>query len=178
MNDFFEKTYYFELERKDKLVTAVSFPIGLSAISASLINYAIEKGPIDLPFSGIIIALIFFAAIAIALIIAYGIRFFVTFEYKYIGKSEKFSDWMEDLVRHKTEFPGAEDPLATFNIGLAKSFAKSADHNATNNDQRSSLLFMMNAFAAASLVFSICGSGIVALGNHSSSNATEVKIYG
>ena len=178
MNDFLEKSYYFELERKDKLNAAVAFPLGLAAISANLIYYAIDKGSVNQPFWCLTVFFLSIGAVLLLLLAFRGFKFLMAFQYKYVGKTEQFVDWMTDLVKHKQQYPTSQDPQITFNLELAKSFARSADHNATNNDGKSTLLYFMNTFAAASLVFSICGSGIVALSVKSTEKPTEVRVYG
>ncbi len=174
MKDFLEKSYYWELERKDKLTAAAAFPIGFSAISFNLLYFLI-KDSLSEGCSGSIIAIFsILTAAAIVVFIVNAFEFFVGFEYKYIGKAQSFVDWVRELNAHKSQFPGAGDPEEIFSGELSLSFARCADHNAENNDRKSTSLYWMTVFLGASLTFGLIGSAIKVLSDVDSSKAPQV----
>lgn len=178
MEEFLEKSYYWELERKDKLNAAAAFPVGLSAICANLIYFSLTNNHTSGITNFIINTFIIMSSFCLAMSIIAGFEFFAGFQYKYVGKAEEFAHWMDELVAHSARFQDAPDPKVTFLVELTRSFARSADHNAANNDRKSTLLYWMNTFVGASLALALCGSGIVALSNGSSSKIEQVNVYG
>ncbi len=153
--DFFERAYFAELERKNKLYTALSFPVSIMTVGTGLYGYLALNFEFPKPAAVLVFALLLIAFLSFVFFVVSASQFLIGRTYKYIWK-------LEEALRHKAEldafckqWPDAPSAMETFNEHLIQTIAFCASHNATLNDQRSENLYRANILALTYVVIAV-----------------------
>ncbi|MBL9070821.1 MAG: hypothetical protein JNM03_12630 [Sphingopyxis sp.] len=150
--DLSKELYFFEIGRRDKLNSASSIPIGFATLSSASIAYCADAIRPPLGFADwLSITLISLGALTGFFFFYTTVRFFWGPVYKYIPLANVIEKHSEELRLHSTKYPksGSHDDL--FRGYLSDTFSFCASINCQNNDEKSRLLFKMNASVLAML---------------------------
>ena len=152
-SDLLQKFYFFEIERKSKLQTGLSLPIGVLAFSVALSNYGIPMAfgsGVAADFSkllvgGIVLSLVY-SLYELAL-------FLVGKRYRYIWSASQFREHFRELQQFFKRHPDSQSAEAVFADHFHSDLAGCATHNSIVNDDRAARLWRINI---ATLVIVVC----------------------
>jgi len=141
---FIERTYFFEIERKSKLQTALSLPIGVLAFSVAIGNFNLGL----LQSTGerlAVVAILFLIAGAIFVwaIVEIGL-FIIARKYRYIWSSSEYAKHYDTLVEFSQNYPDAPPADAVFAEQFYRDIVECTSHNTSVNDMRASGLWRLN----------------------------------
>ena len=164
MEPLFQADHAFQIERKEKLSTAVSFSVGLAVICCSIINFGIEKARFA-NGGDWWKAVPFVASAACVILFAYHCkRFFFGNEYAHLPFSRDLKG-LQNQWKASHGHLSNEAATAGFYDQVEGLYIEGATHNASVNDRRSSALYWMNAFVFAGILLALSGSALVVIEN-------------
>ena len=140
---FLKESYFFEIDRKDKISNRIIQPITVLSFLIALIGAASKD--IRYPFTTIEamqIAAILVSGAYIAKSLFCLSKFFFGYKYKYIATTLDIFKYYEQLLKCNSE--KKSNPELTLLNYLHKSYTESTHVNATNNDKKSELLYKLN----------------------------------
>lgn len=163
MRDFYEKFYFFELDRKSKIQAALAFPIGISGLGMAALGYTIELVDIKDSIGLVPIALSTVAIAAFAFVFYYCSRTVGIKKYNKIPSMDLIRKFEVDLqsTRH-TKF-GREVAKDSFDKEIIERLAASAAQNSKVNDLRAEALYKANRAAVVLILFSLLSAAMVTL---------------
>ncbi len=178
----FKEHYFFELDRKHKLTTACSVPLGLLAISGGAAAFYL-KGVTDsgTHLSPVAAVLLLHALIAAIICAIPGIWFLVRayhgHTYKYLPTPTDVNTYHKGLVKFHQESGGtgseADEELSEF---LLNEYAKCAHNNTLINDARSAYLHSANGLIIAVGVIALVSAFPYFLGSSFGKSETGQKV--
>lgn len=163
MLEFVEKAYFFELERKTKLQTALAFPISMVVVGTALIGNAVENWDSDELGAYVTLVLIGLATLSFAFFVANVGRFLIGRTYRYVWTADQALTHFRGLEKFSQAFPEAPRPEITFREQLTTDLAACAERNAFLNDQRSTNLYYANVSAYVFILAALIAAGIVSI---------------
>jgi hypothetical protein len=163
MLEFFERAYYYELDRKTRIQTAIAYPGGVALVGIGALKYATENLLLSDWLGWVIAAAIIAGAVCLLYFLFQCYRFFLGHAYEYVGTMDEFDAHRRALEKFSAEFPRAPSAAETFVTQLQGTLAKCATHNACTNDRRSEILYRANAAIFVLILFSLLAAAIVSL---------------
>lgn len=161
--DFFERAYFAELDRKNKLHTALAFPASVVVVGVTLLGWSSAKWN----FSGYgamwMILIVISAMFVLFIFIFNTARFLIGKNYEYIWTLNDMLAHRATLEEFSAQFPDAPAAETTFNDQLLKDIAYCTSHNASLNDQRSEILYNANIAAFVFVLLALVNAGIIAV---------------
>lgn len=153
----FKESYYFELNRKDKINGYLNFPLALFTLLVGLIAYFLNNLPeIVLNFSSISFYLFFFILVSIVIIaFSFFIRSFYNYSYYYISIPSEFDDYFKKLGEYNKSVNNAKkiDLDNKHQILMSKQYSEYATVNTITNDRKSRFLHKTSGALILSVIF-------------------------
>lgn len=153
---FLTDRYKWELDRKDKISSAVNFPVTILALVAGLLGTLFSKLQLVPPRIMLLSVLLF--------LIAVGLGFKSAFEFMraYHGTSYSYLPLLRDLETMRLQLEAQEDPDdepdREFTLKLGERIIEATDGNTASNDRRQAFLERGNIALIWMIVFTgSCG---------------------
>lgn len=154
---FHKENYFFEIERKDKLNSSLTFPVGIIALMVGAISVMAKA--ISLPPSDnqkFLIVFLLLAGICLVISCYYLVRTYWGHPYSYMPYSSELLDYRTRLYEFYIDSgKSPQEAGDAANNGLdayvTDQYASDATFNAKTNNTKSAILFKANAFIIASL---------------------------
>ena len=159
MLDHVEKAYFFEIERKTKLQTALAFPISIIIVGMALIGNSLENSGYD-PTPWVILPLLPASAAFLFFVVNIW-KFLIGRTYKYIWTADRALAHFKSLEAFSRAHPDAPKAEETFREQITIDLAGCAEKNALLNDARSTNLYYANVAAFIFILASLASSGIL-----------------
>jgi hypothetical protein len=143
--EFSKEQYAWEAQRRDKLNSSSSIPIGLATTSGAILVSALSRitHPYD-RYEYFIILLLFVSMLSLLTFMYYTIRFFLGPIYKYVAESDEVVDFWKKNKEFYEKNPKLGDGESKFDQFLIETYSRCATINCRNNDQKSRRLYLMN----------------------------------
>jgi len=157
--DLYKELYFHEMERRDRLNSGLSFPVGLVALltGAALVMFRAAESSVS-DWDKALIILLAVAALSLVLASFFLIRVYWGHEYSHIPFAEDLLNYTSSLCEHYkrqgvSTVNASKFAKAKSMIYVEQQFSKNAKFNAQVNDKKSKFLFLANSFVIASIVF-------------------------
>ncbi|MDC6383313.1 hypothetical protein BW687_024410 [Pseudomonas graminis] len=156
---FVEKVYYYELERKEKLIARLSLPLAILVALLTFFSYMLEKAPITAAGSVGLFFWIFYwyACICLGLGVwkfwrAWNLRVFD----KALTTLENIEAYRNSMLELYADFDdGEEEADKQISLLIYNQYVTGATTNALNNDRRLAYLNELSTFMAATIFFAL-----------------------
>ncbi len=180
--EFYKDIYFYELERKDKLLQQVGLAIAILTIIGNLIGYFLKGFCLveflwsDLPFYSCFIVGLIFTVISFWFVVSslsYG------FYYGYISTPKEIQNALTQIDSYNETVTGKDviDGENAFYINTIDQFTEYADRNFKNNTKRYGYIFWGFRYAIFALIALILAfPGYQLLNKRFPGNATTVNI--
>ena len=163
MFGFYEKAYYFELERKSKVQTALAFPISISIFSISASKFALEKVHFCNLSGKIVIFFLVVCAISLFFTFRYCLSAIGIKKYSYVPKMSEIKQFQQGLRKFQ-ESGASKKPAKSvdqeFESYLIDALSDATTQNSEVNDLRSDALHKANRAAFVLALFSLISAAI------------------
>ncbi|MGE1091362.1 hypothetical protein [Pseudomonas zeae] len=163
----YEKLYFHELDRKDKLLARLNLPLGMIVGLLTFFGFLLSKPPSgdDWPY---VFFWVFYdwAFVAFVLALWHFRKAWIRGEYDYvIPVLKRLEDHLQGQL--KPYFGTDEDGLNSyFEKVIYDYYVEGATINATNNDQRSNEIDQLSKYVALSATFAIASFIPFFIANH------------
>ncbi len=148
--DFYQRNYYFELERRNHLTSTLSIPIGLITVLIGVMSYCIQRFSFD-DYPDFHSLLFVFSAIfsaCFALLSTYFLfRSYHGYQYRYLSDSDDLLSYQKRLLAYyqgKSHGDSDSQTKLDFEAVLIEKYSGGATYNAKNNDTKSMFLHKCN----------------------------------
>lgn len=156
---FAEKVYYYELERKEKLIARLSLPLAILVALLSFFSYMLDKAPITSVGGVAVFFWIFYWYACICLAVgvwnfwkAWNLRVFD----KTLSTLEEIEAYRVEMLKLYAEFEdGVEETEKQMSIFIYNQYVTGATTNTLNNDRRLAYLNEVSTFMAATILFAL-----------------------
>ena len=152
------KTLYFrELDRRSELDGAPTFRVAILALLGGVFSYYTQHfSPARDLMSGLFLlsaaGTVAFAALAVVWII----RSYSGYTWAYLPFADQLQEHYESLVAYHAEYPSeTQTAESLFSDHLRQRLIEAASRNASNNNQRSELIYRASFFLSVAVVFSL-----------------------
>ncbi|TYK56883.1 hypothetical protein [Pseudomonas synxantha] len=157
--NFAEKVYYYELERKEKLIARLSLPLAILVALLSFFSYMLDKAPISTVGTVAVFFWIFYWYACICLTVgvwnfwrAWNLRVFD----KALSTLEDIEAYRISMLKLYAEFEdGMEETEKQMSIFIYNQYVTGSTTNALNNDRRLMYLNELSTFMAATILFAL-----------------------
>lgn len=155
--DFERQHYYFELQRKDRLSTSVSIPLGILTALFGAATYFFNKienfsSGVGCLIFGIAVLLMFFALIYATYCL---VKSYWAYKYKCIPTSKEIEDYLTELNKYYNTYPDAPGSVEEkYEEFLLNYFIETNEANIRNNDTKSSYLHKVTSTLILALILS------------------------
>lgn len=140
---FYKEMYYFELQRRDRLASALTLPIGIVVIIVGGLLYYVPRLP---PLSADPWIMAFFVTFGLGVLSTITAVYFLArsawnHAYGYIPTPSEIEAYRQALVQYYRENPGVAPGVDTdFESFLSSQFLSHTERNTLSNDRRSAYL--------------------------------------
>jgi hypothetical protein len=156
---FYEKIYFYELERKEKLISRLNLPLGILGVLLSFLSYMLGKAPSpEDGFAGVSFWIFYLCAVFCLLCGAY-----------YFRSSWQLRDFdrglptLTDLERYRNDATAhfavhgenPDDAATYYKTIILSYYVEGATVNAVNNDKRGSKLVSLANSVTLTMVLSV-----------------------
>lgn len=159
IGDLYKELYFHEMERRDRLNSGLSFPVGLVALltGAALVMFRAAESSVS-DWDRVLVILLSVVALTLAVAAFFLIRMYWGHEYSHMPFAEDLLNYTENLCGHYkgqgvSSVNASKFAKAKSLAYVEQQFSKNAKFNAKINDKKSKFLFLANAFVIASIVF-------------------------
>ena len=137
--------YYWEAQRRDKLNSSSSIPIGFATTSGAIFSAIIYKiePPLDLLEWAVLAAAAIYGIFGL-IFFYHCVLFFLGPIYKYVAHSERIVEYYKDTESHHKKYPETGDIDSSFEEYLISTYSLCATVNCKNNDRKSYKLYVMH----------------------------------
>jgi hypothetical protein len=150
--EFAKEQYGWEAQRRDKLNSSSSIPVGFATIGGTITTSIASK--IQNPWDYIELTLLGFIGLSTifgAVFTYHTVRFFLGPVYKYTAESDEVLKFWHDTSEHHKSYPELGKPEKKFDDFLVQTYSKCATVNCRNNDRKSHRLYLMNCWVLVML---------------------------
>lgn len=157
--DFAEKVFYYELERKEKLIARLSLPLAILVALLSFFSYMLDKAPATSAGSVGVFFWIFYWCACICLAIgvwnfwrAWNLRVFD----KALSTLEDLEAYRNSMLKLYETFDDCEEETnSQMSLLVYNQYVTGSTTNALNNDRRLVCLNTLSGFMAATILFAL-----------------------
>jgi hypothetical protein len=178
-HQFNKEHYFFEVNRRHQLTSALTIPIGvLTVLGGALLVIAKNlEAPLGI-LEVIQFLLIVVSAISMGVTIFFLIKSYFNYSYGYIATPKELKEHFEALVAYYSDINGSrQDAEKELEEYINSEYAEHTHRNTQNNDTKSSYLHKANGFLITSLVFVIlAGLPYVAISIMNGSKVQKIEI--
>ena len=154
LQEFYKEHYFFEIDRRHQLTSALSIPVGVLTLLVSAL-FVISKD-LALPLDSFQVIQLCFIAISVGLIITtiyLLVRSFYNYEYGYIATPKELKDYHDKLVEYyERRYVNQKRALEEIEELVNSQYAEYAHVNNFNNRRKSTYLHRANGFLIGSLL--------------------------
>jgi len=156
---FAEKVYYYELERKEKLIARLSLPLAILVALLTFFSYMLDKAPAPTAGTTGLFFWIFYWYACICL--AVGVwKFWRAWNLRVFDKAlttlEDIEAYRDSMLKlYATFADGVEEANKQIHILIYNQYVMGATTNALNNDKRLRYLNELSTFMAATILFAL-----------------------
>ena len=149
--EYAQKQYEFEIERRDKLHSALALPLGVATLSGSIFTTITDLKSTEFYIMLVISAVAVIWTILAAFLVYTVAQFLFSKSYEYVAECDQVIAHLDELEKHYTAYPNIDgsDASASFLVG---DLAKCATHNCRNNDFKSGRIYSVNRISFAMIV--------------------------
>lgn len=157
--DFAEKVYYYELERKEKLIARLSLPLAILVALLSFFSYLLDKAPSTA--DGIVGVFFWISYWYACICLAVGVwNFWRAWNLRVFDKAlstlEDIDAYRVQVLKLYADFDdGEEETNKQMSIFIYNQYVTGATTNALNNDRRLECLNELFTFMAATILFAL-----------------------
>ena len=156
--EFAKEQYFHEADRRDKLTSSTTIPIGAATIIITSASYSLEK--ISLPINVFhTTSFVFFIYLFVAMFYFFWemSTFFGEYTYRYIGLYTEMRDHHQRLLAFYTQSGNVNSTARQvadqeLENDLVNEYCECATHNALSNDNKSGHLHRMNGWLKHAIV--------------------------
>ncbi len=156
---FAEKVYYYELERKEKLIVRLSLPLAILVALLSFFSYMLDKAPTTSVGGVAVFFWVFYWYACICLAVgvwnfwrAWNLRVFD----KALSTLEEIEAYRVSMLKLYAEFEdGVEETDKQMSIFIYNQYVTGATTNALNNDRRLEYLNKLSTFMAVTMLLAL-----------------------
>lgn len=156
---FAEKVYYYELERKEKLIARLSLPLAMLVALLTFFSYMLDKAPSPAAGKAGLFFWIFYWYACICLSVgvwnfwrAWNLRLFD----KALTTLEDIEAYRDSMLELYAAFAdGVEEANKQIHVLIYSQYVMGATTNALNNDKRLGYLNELSTFMAATILFAL-----------------------
>jgi hypothetical protein len=153
-HDFLKEHYFFEINRRHQLTSALSIPIGIVALLGGVLAYFLQniKPSLSWPHIAMIVLLVF-ALYFVGRTAYFLIRSYHNYTYGYVATPKQFLEYHQQLVEYYRAI--GSDPVEADNElekQINEQYAQYATQNTQNNDSKSEYLHRANSSLIYSLI--------------------------
>ena len=151
--EFSREQYYWEAQRRDKLNSASSLPIGLATTSGAILASTLSKitYPYD-TYEYIVIVVLSFSMLFLLIFAFHTIRLLLGPIYKYVAVSDEVVEFWKKTEKFYEVTPKLGSGERKFDEFLIKTYSDCASINCKNNDDKSHRLYLMNRWVLTVLL--------------------------
>lgn len=157
--EFYEKIYFYELERKEKLISRLNLPLAILGVLLSFLSYMLGKAPgSEDGFAGVSFWILYLCAVFCLLCGAY-----------YFRSSWQLRDFdrglptLTELERYRVEATAhfaihgenQDDAETYFKMIILSYYIEGSTVNTVNNDKRGSKLVSLANSVTLTMIFSV-----------------------
>ncbi|AHC32933.1 MULTISPECIES: hypothetical protein [unclassified Pseudomonas] len=157
---FYEKIYFYEMDRKEKLISRLNLPLAMMVAVASFLSYMLNKAPTtqDGP-SGVFFWIFYLFTI---LLLLCGARYFwSSWQLKDYDKGlptlielEKYRE--SSNLHFKTYGKNPDDGDTYFRLVIQNYYIEGAATNTANNDKRTEYLGSLASYVTLTIILALC----------------------
>lgn len=156
---FYEKIYFYELERKEKLISRLNLPLAILGVLLSFLSYMLGKAPSSEDgFAGIAFWIFYLSAVFSLLCGAYYFR-----SSWQLRDFDKGLPTLTDLERYRAEAEkhfavygeNDDDAETYFKAIVLNYYIEGATVNTVNNDKRGAKLVSLANYVTLTIIFSV-----------------------
>lgn len=155
--DFFQKHYFFELERRHKITSSLSIPVGVLVVLIGAITYLLNNYQFEQDLYSFAIAFFLLCSIISAIFtIIYLFRSYWSYVYQYLSSPTEYKQYYDELVTYYQENDTEDyERLAKrdFEEALSENYASATDLNWRNNNRKSATLHKANTSLVWLVIF-------------------------
>ncbi|MCI0426595.1 MAG: hypothetical protein L0Z46_01100 [Nitrospiraceae bacterium] len=157
--DLYKEMYYFELQRRNHLISSLALPVGVITILAGGLFYYLQRLP-SLSFDPWVVAffaLLAFGGISLAVAIICLALAAQSYEYGYIPTPSEIEGYRRALIQYYEENPGVSPGLdQDFHTFICSRLLEHTERNTRTNDIRSGYLSIgLGGIVAATLFLAV-----------------------
>lgn len=161
--DFYKELYYFELDRKDKINSYLSFPLAILVLIIGVVSYFLNNLPsfnINSILSNLFHLFLICLSVNILCSLYYFIKSIYGYGYGYIATATEIDSYIKKLEEYNKEAPTKqrENIETAFEELLLKQYSEYSSINSKNNDTKSRCLHNTSKSLVIALIFIILSS--------------------
>jgi hypothetical protein len=161
MREFYEKMYFWELERKSKIQSTLALPISVTAFGIAIMTYSLDGYVHKAKYDFVLILPLAISVLAFLYVLRMSWMILSASSYKAIWTMEQFKSHYVELVEFSREHPDAPAAEATFEENLINDLALCTTHNAVVNDRRAAALYKVHKAAFVLVLFALASAAMV-----------------
>lgn len=157
-----KEQYAWEAQRRDKLNSSASIPIGFATLGGAVIAPVATN--IRPPFDSIALTMLALTVIAIifgSIFVFHTVRFFLGPVYKYLADCDSVVRFWNDTREHYSKYPKLGKSDEKFDEFLLQTFSTCATVNCKNNDEKSRRLYLMNRWVLTFMLPCLLASSLL-----------------
>ena len=161
--DHAKEQYAWEAQRRDKLNSSASFPIGFATLGGTIVAPVAAK--IRPPFDWVDLTSLILTGFAIIfgiIFVFHTIKFFLGPTYNYVADCDSVVRFFRDSNDHYAKYPETGKIDEKFDEFLLETFSKCATVNCKHNDEKSRRLYLMNRWVLTLILPCLLASALVA----------------
>jgi len=179
--EHYKESYYFELDRKDKISSNLNLPITILVLVAGVLSYYLNNLP-NLDFSlksAFLCFLLFSLFVSICFSFYYLYRCLTNYTYGYVSSTEEIDKYINQIHEYNTQVDenrkiDTEDEFVDF---LIEQYSKCASMNSQNNKRKTGYLRSTSvSLLIAVIIMTVSAFPFFILKYNSSSQVQKVEI--
>lgn len=157
MLDFYEKQYYFENERADKIVSRLSLYVAIFAVTSSFIGYVIKNLTEQKQFPPYSLSLLLVCIACFSLLAAlWNFRAsWFGFTNNLLPRAQTIEDYKQQCIEHYKDFDGESDAEEVLYDAIYNYYVTTSTELSKTNDRKLDKLYWSSVFVTWSIFLTI-----------------------
>lgn len=174
---FYEKIYFYELDRKEKLISRLNLPLAMLVAVVSFLSYMLNKAPTTHDGASGVFFWIFYLSTIITLLL--GARYFwSSWQLKDYDKGlptlAELDRYRIEAEKHFKQYGENPDDAETyFRSVIQNYYIEGSTTNTANNDKRATLLGSLASYVTLTIILALCSFLPFYIHHHPEANAHE-----
>lgn len=154
-NEFYQKQYYFELDRKDKFISKLTFSSSLVTVLFGIVVYLLQLVKTAQP--GVYGVILFVEILGLILSLGFAVYYLTRSHYKYtyqyLPKSVEIETYWKELVQYYNTYSTALGTAEeTFNDFIIENYCTAIDTNTLCNNTRTTYFYKANTALIVTII--------------------------